>query len=217
MNFGSARRTAFAALTAVAIAPSSPIFAHGSKLGNIVHAHEQTRPVANPGYKAPAPETLGGPFEMLDHTGRTVTDKSYAGKWRLMFFGHAGCREACPVGLDRMTLALEQLGVQAGLIQPLFVDIAMEEPDVKGLTQFVSNFHPSLVGLTGSRAQRLNMMRTFKIQRQYAHEGYGIKETGPRIDHSTYFFLIDPQGTTRTFFYHTLTPEQMVNTLRKYL
>lgn len=188
-------------------------WAHGA----IVH-EETTAVPADPGYEPPPPASLGGqPFALTDHTGRAVTDATFKGQWRLMFFGFAGCREACPTGLDRMTLALQELGATGDRIQPMFIDLDFAGPDLKGLAQFVGNFHPRLLGLTGDRGQMYTILRDFKVRRQMKHAAQGKKETGPRIDHSTYFFLVDPDGKTRTYFYHNLTPAEMAAHIRRYL
>lgn len=178
---------------------------------------EGTSAVPNPDYVPPAPETLGGPFELIDHTGRKVTDVSFRGQWMLMFFGFAGCREACPLALEHMAQSLENLGEKANGVQPLFVDLDFAGPDLRGLAQFVSHFHPRLLGLTGNRRQMYNVLRNFQIRREIKHGGQGKRETGPRIDHSTHFFLVDPSGNTRTYFYHTLTPAEMAAHMRRYL
>jgi cytochrome oxidase Cu insertion factor (SCO1/SenC/PrrC family) len=185
--------------------------------GTVVHEETKAVPV-DPGYEAPAPASLGGkPFTLTDHTGRTVTDATFKGRWRLMFFGFAGCREACPAGLDRMALALQELGPAGERIQPLFVDLDFAGPDLKGLAQFVGNFHPRLLGLTGDRRQMYDILRDFRVRREIKHAAQGKKETGPRIDHSTTFFLVDPDGRTRTYFYHTLQPAEMAAHIKKYL
>jgi protein SCO1/2 len=113
-----------------------------------------------------------------------------------------------------MTAALEALGEEADHVQPLFVDVSMEEPDVTGLAQFVSNFHPKLVGLTGTRTQTFAAVRNFKVRREYAMTNYSSKETGLRLNHTTYFYLVDPKGLTRAYFYHNLEPERMALTMR---
>ena len=198
-----------------AFSMSAPAFAHEG------HAHAPVGDIeASPQvyYKAPPPpETLGRPFELMDHHGQTVTNASYAGKWLLIFFGFTGCREACPTGLVTMASALEVLGEDADRVQPLFVDVSMEEPDISGLAQFVSNFHPKLVGLTGTRAQTFATVRDFKIRREYAMANYSKKETGPRINHTTYLYLVDPDGVTRAYFDHTVAPERMALTMRLHM
>jgi cytochrome oxidase Cu insertion factor (SCO1/SenC/PrrC family) len=149
----------------------------------------------------------------MDHNGQAVTNASYPGKWLLVFFGFTGCRESCPTGLENMTAALEALGADAEQVQPLFIDVSMEEPDIAGLKQFVSNFNPRLVGLTGTRAQTFAAVRDFKVRREYAMTNYSSRETGLRINHTTYFYLVDPQGVTRAYFYHNLPPERMALTM----
>jgi cytochrome oxidase Cu insertion factor (SCO1/SenC/PrrC family) len=168
-------------------------------------------------HDGPAAQTLGGSFELVDHTGSTVTERSFRGQWMLIFFGYTGCREACPTGLVTMTKALEVMGPDADRVQPLFIDFSPEEPDLKGLAQFVDNFHPRLIGLTGTRIQISDAIRQFKIRREFKAANYSSKETGRRIDHTTYFYLIDPEGRTRAYFHHRRAPEEMAASIRRYV
>lgn len=201
-------------LLAVALALTSAAQAHQGR-GVVIHEGASARP-AQPGYEPPPPETLGGPFELIDHKGQKVTDATWRGKWMLMFFGFAGCREACPTGLESMAQALEDLGPAADNVQPLFVDIDFAGPDLRGLTQYIGNFHPRLVGLTGNRRQMYAMLRNFQVRREIKHQAQGKRETGPRIDHTAYFYLIDPTGKTRTYFQHSLPPAQMAAIIKKH-
>jgi protein SCO1/2 len=174
---------------------------------------ERTEPK---GYRPPDVKTLGGPFELTDPKGQTVTQDSFPGKWILLTFGFPGCRESCPIALDSLSKALEIMGPEAEALQTLFVDISMDrKPDHKAMAQFVSNFHESIVGLSGTRAQVSAMVRNYKIRREYGHVMVSTRETGPRIDHSTFVFVIDPQRRTRSFFYHDLPAEKMVDHIRK--
>ncbi len=174
---------------------------------------ERTEPK---GYRPPDVTTLGGPFALTDPNGRTVTQDSFPGKWILLTFGFPGCRESCPIALDSLSKALELMGPEADAVQTLFVDISMDrKPDHKAMAQFISNFHESVVGLSGTRAQVSAMVRNYKIRREYGHVMVSARETGPRIDHSTFIFMIDPQRRTRSFFYHDLPAEKMVEQIRK--
>jgi protein SCO1/2 len=113
-----------------------------------------------------------------------------------------------------MHKVLDALGPDVDRIQPLFVDFSLEQPDLKGLAQFVSNFHPKLLGLTGTRAQTFAAVRQFRVRREFMHGNDSIKETGLRIDHTTYFYLIDPDGLTRAYFYHDQPVEKIVEAMR---
>ena len=161
----------------------------------------------------PSPEMLGRPFEMMGHNGQTVTNASYLGKRLLVSFGFTRCRESCPVGLENMTAALDALGADAEQVQPLFIDVSTEERDSAGLKQFVSNFHPKLVGHTGTRAQTFSAVRECKVCREYAMTNYSSRETKLRINPATYFCPVDPQGVTRAYLYHNLPLERMALTM----
>jgi cytochrome oxidase Cu insertion factor (SCO1/SenC/PrrC family) len=194
---------------------ASASFAHERHRGVLLGEKESSKQVYQK--EPPAPQTLGRPFELMDHNGRAVTNASYSGKWLLIFFGFTGCRESCPTGLVNMAAAMDALGPDTDEVQPLFVDVSMEKPDIAGLAQFVSNFHPKLVGLTGTRAQTFAVVRDFKVRREYAMTNYSAKETGPRLNHTSYFYLVDPEGVTRAYFYHNLSPERMALTMRLHL
>ena len=205
-------------LAAVAmLVTAAPAYAHSKGKGVVVEEEHTVTPYKDDGYaiKPPEPQSLGGDFELEDTSGNTVTRETLKGKWSLIYFGYPSCREACPTALENMTQALIQMGSEAEAVQPLFIDFSMEKPDPKGVAQFVSNFHPKLKGLVGSRAQIFTLLRLFKVRRDYGNEFYSTKETGPRIDHTTYFYLVDPSGVTRTYFYHTLTPDKMAAAMRE--
>lgn len=203
---------ATACLAVLASAPTA--LAHGSRYPIL---KEDSKIIRSHTVKPDDPSELGGPFTMTDHTGRVVTDQTFHGQWSLFFFGYTGCREACPLGLEHITQALQLMGTDGDRIQPVFIDVGMEPPDKKGLAQFVSNFHPRLLGLAGTRAQTYEIVRHYKIRREYMATNYSKKEFGPRIDHTTYIFMVDPQGRTRGYFHHALPPDQMVTFIRKHL
>ncbi len=212
-TFNTFRRAAIAAMTLWAFG-AADVSAHQGR-GQLMHETAAARP-ADPAYVPPAPETLGGPFELVDHTGRKVTDATFRGNWVLMFFGFAGCREACPIGLESITQTMETLGEASAKVQPLFVDLDFAGPDLTGLAQFVGHFHPKLLGLTGNRRQMYAMLRNFQVRREIKHAVQGAKETGPRIDHTAYIYVIDPAGKTRSYFHHSLPPAEMAAHMKRY-
>ena len=85
---------------------------------------------------------IGGPFELMDHHGRMVTEQDYAGKFLLVFFGYTYCPDICPTTLQTVAVALDALGEGGERVQPLFVsvDSARDTPQV--LAGYVELFHP---------------------------------------------------------------------------
>src|SRR5882672_3065679 len=53
---------------------------------------------------------IGGPFRLIDQNGKTVTDKDYPGRYKLIYFGYSFCPDVCPTTLGVMAQALEKLG-----------------------------------------------------------------------------------------------------------
>ena len=88
--------------------PVSAALAHQPR-GLVLQESFDTEP-AEKGYVPPDPASLGGPFKMVDHTGRVVTQDMLRGKISLMFFGFVGCREACPTAIDKLPALMEELG-----------------------------------------------------------------------------------------------------------
>ena len=99
---------------------------------------------------------IGGPFALTDQNGQAVTERSFAGKYRIMYFGYTFCPDVCPTDVQAIGAAVKKLEASdpalAAKIVPVFVtvDPARDTPAV--LKQFVSAFHPRLVGLTGKGA-----------------------------------------------------------------
>lgn len=202
-----------AALTAVAVAPAlgHDRTSHGVLVG------ETDTVMPDPTYRGPDPATLGGDWDLVDHDGNPVTSKTWRGEWMMVFFGFAGCREICPGALMTMAEALDLMGEEGAAIQPLFIDFSMEEPDYLGLKQFIGNFHPRLIGLTGDRRQTFEVVRKFKVRREYAMTNFSSKETGVRINHTSYVYVINPEGRTSGYFIEALPAQEWVKELHYHM
>src|SRR3954469_23472523 len=97
---------------------------------------------------------IGGPFTLIDQNGKKVTDRDFAGKYRIMYFGYTFCPDVCPTDAQNIGAGLRVLEKSdpalAARIVPIFVSVdpARDTPAV--LKAFVGAFHPRMVGLTGS-------------------------------------------------------------------
>src|SRR6266704_4077281 len=95
-------------------------------------------------------QPVGGPFDLIDHTGRRRTDAEFRGKLVVLYFGYTHCPDVCPTELQAISLALDTLGAAADAVQPLFITVDPERDPPAHLADYVSSFHPRLVALTGS-------------------------------------------------------------------
>ncbi len=162
------------------------------------------------------PIPLGGPFTLVDHQGRERTDKDFRGRFLLVYFGYTNCPNICLSGLQALSEALELLGNKADRVQPLFltVDPARDKP--KNLKRFIKQFHPRLVGLTGSESQVREVASAYRVSRAKV-----ILPDAPKEDylvtHTPNTYLMGPDGTFVTLFPHDTEPEVMAKALGRYL
>src|ERR1700719_4661672 len=92
---------------------------------------------------------IGGPFTLVDQGGKARSDSEFRGKLMIVYFGYTFCPDVCPTDLMAITQALDALGGDAAGVQPIFITIDPER-DTKVLADYVTAFHRSFVGLTGS-------------------------------------------------------------------
>ena len=135
---------------------------------------------------------VGGPFTLTDHTGRKVTDKDYLGKYTLVFFGYTYCPDVCPTELQVMSAALDSLGSKADAIQPIFVTIDPERDTPEVMKQYVLNFHPRLVGLTGTPEEIAAVAKAYRVY--YSRVANNSGPDAYLMDHSSIVYLMDRQG-----------------------
>lgn len=164
---------------------------------------------------------IGGSFELVNHHGQSVSDHDFHGQYLLLFFGYRSCPDICPVTLQVIAEAIDQLSPEDPPSQPIFVSIDPERDTYERLAQYVSLFHPTLIGLTGTAEQIANVTRRYGVYyakvpndgTHHAHEGHGIDDTY-LMDHSTFIYLMDPEGRFVEAFSMHVSPDEIVNTIR---
>ena len=139
--------------------------------------------------------TVGGDFVLTDPAGRKVAWDDFSGKYRMVYFGFANCPAICPTDVLRMSQGLEQFEKQhpdlAAKVQPIFISIDPERDTPAKVGEFVSNFHPRLVGLTGSPEEIAAVAKAFGTSAQKEEPD----ETGfYNVAHSTFVTLYGPEG-----------------------
>lgn len=178
----------------------------------------RTQPVSDiaPAWTVAVPGgvSIGGPFNLVDHNGRPVTDAAYRGRWMLVFFGYTDCPEDCPLTLQKMAIALNALGPLADRIAPLFitVDPARDTPD--RLTTYLANFGARIIGLTGNSEQIAAVAKAYRVYYSPAeHEQSGADLVG----HSTFLYLMNPSGRLDALLRPDISADQLAAALRAQL
>src|SRR5579863_5706997 len=101
-----------------------------------------------PGDYASDTATIGGPFALVTTDGTPVSDRTFRGKWVLIYFGYTYCPDACPTALSNISVALEKLGPEADQLQPLFVTVDPARDTESVMGDYLKSFDRRIVGLT---------------------------------------------------------------------
>lgn len=160
---------------------------------------------------------IGGPFTLTDQDGRRVSDRDFAGRYRLMYFGYSFCPDVCPVDLQKLMAgyaALEKSdpGVTAK-IAPIFVTVDPERDTPAVLKQYVSAFHPKLIGLTGTPAE------IAAVAKEYAIIYSKVQQPGASaylVDHSRIVYLFGPKGEPIALIPEDGKPDQIAAELKRW-
>ncbi|CAN1541835.1 Copper chaperone SCO1/SenC [Rhabdaerophilaceae bacterium] len=178
---------------------------------------------------------FGGPFSLIDHTGRRVSDTDYRGRYMLVYFGFTRCTDTCPVDMPMIVAAMDRLGSRAAVLQPLFITVDPEDTAAK-LKDYVTAFHPRLIGLTGSEEELSAVARAYRVHRRklllpgevvtppqqhtrHPHSDHRHAQHGARftIDHGSLTYLMGPDGAFLTLLPHNTGIDRRVDVLGRYL
>lgn len=160
------------------------------------------------GMLSPRPGALvGGPFKLVDQTGKPVDESLLNGKWSVVFFGFTYCPDVCPTTLQVMGQAQERLGPKARDVQFIFVSVDPERDTPAQMATYLDNdvFPKGTIGLTGTPAQTAAAAKAYRVF--YEKQG-----TGPDylINHSTPSYLMNPKGRFDRVLPFGIGPDEVV-------
>lgn len=151
--------------------------------------------------------TIGGPFELVDETGKTVTDKDVITGPTLVYFGYTFCPDVCPLDNARNAEAITILEEDMGkIVTPIFISIDPERDTPDVMAEFTDIMHPRMLGLTGTPEQTKAASKAYHTYFKKQEEGdpeYYL------VDHSTQSYLVFPEHGFVEFFRRDETPEGM--------
>jgi len=130
-------------------------------------------------------------FMLTSHMGSRVSLSDYKGKLVIVLFGYTHCPDVCPTQLSDMQKLLEKLGDKAKQVQVLFITFDPERDTPKVLKEFLTFFHPTFVGLTGTKKEIAAVARQYKAQ--YIKRK-SLSRPGYFFGHSSAVYLIDQEG-----------------------
>jgi protein SCO1 len=154
---------------------------------------------------------IDGHFRLTTSAGRAVTDRSFPGKWLLVYFGYTFCPDACPTALNALATALDELGPLAAGVQPIFITVDPERDTAQVVADYVKAFDPRIVGLTGAPTQIAAAAKEFRVY--YKVRPLGNNEYA--IDHSSFIYVVNPRGQVVELLTGNLPGHSMAQELRR--
>lgn len=151
--------------------------------------------------------TIGGPFELINEAGKTVTDKDVITGPSLVYFGYTFCPDVCPLdnirNVDAVAILEENM---SKIVTPIFISIDPERDTPEVMAEFTDNMHPRMVGLTGTLEQTKAASKAYRTYFKKQEDG------DPEfylMDHSTQTYLMFPEHGFVEFFRRDETAEGM--------
>ncbi|OMO85036.1 Copper chaperone SCO1/SenC [Corchorus capsularis] len=140
---------------------------------------------------------IGGPFSLINHDGKPVTEKDFLGNWNVIYFGFTHCPDICPDELVKLVAAVDKIKEKAGIdIVPVFISVDPERDTVEQVREYVKEFHPKLIGLTGTPEEVRNVARAYRVYYMKTAE----EDSDYLVDHSIVMYLMDPKMEFVKFF-----------------
>lgn len=154
---------------------------------------------------------IGGEWSLVDLDGNLVTNKTFEGKWTLLYFGFARCPDICPSEMFKIAKVMDTLKEKhpeiAKNVVPLFVSVDPARDSLKVLKDYSKDFHPSYIFLTGSPDQVQQMAKKYRV---YVSKADETEEGDYLIDHSIVVYFHDDNGEIADCFTQSMRPVDIV-------
>jgi protein SCO1/2 len=160
----------------------------------------------------PPASAIGGPFQLVAQNGQTVTEKDFLGRPFLVFFGYTHCPDICHATLFEISEILRALGPDAN-VAALFVTVDPERDTPTVMKDYLSNFDPRIVGVSGERAAIDPVLREYRIYSKKAAE----TASDYAVDHTTIVYLMDKNGRFVSSFNIGRKPAEAARDLQRFL
>jgi protein SCO1/2 len=160
-----------------------------------------------------APAAIGGPFQLTDQAGQTVTEQNLKGKPTLIFFGFTHCPDVCPTSLFEISEVLKAMGKDADRVNALFVSVDPERDTAAAMKDYLSSFDPHLKGLTGNPEAVAKVLSAYRVYSKKVP----LKDGDYTMDHTALIYLMDRDGRFVSPFNLKRTPQEAATDLKKHL
>jgi len=162
---------------------------------------------------------VGGPFQLTDQHGKPFSEKDLLDTYSLVYFGFTNCPDICPDELDKMGKVVSAVessqpaSSSLRFVKPIFVSVDPARDSVEQVRRYALDFHPRLVALTGPYADIKAMCKVYRVYFSSPPPTEGADKSAQAedylVDHSIYFYLMDPEGRFVQAFGKSSTAEDV--------
>lgn len=150
---------------------------------------------------------IGGPFELVNGQGETVTDADVITEPTLVYFGYTFCPDVCPFDMSRNAEAVDILAERGYSATPLFISIDPDRDTPQVVDDYAFNMGGKTIALTGSPEQVKAASQAYKTY----YKAHDKSDEFYLVDHSTFTYLVTPEHGFLEFFKRDDTAEQMAD------
>ncbi|KAK1933116.1 SCO1/SenC family protein [Babesia divergens] len=156
---------------------------------------------------------LGGPFTLVDQSGKERSLSDFRGKFVLIYFGFVNCPDICPAEMDKQTQVMSMLDKRFGpVVQPLFITVDPKRDTVDKIAAYKKDYHPRLVAFTGTDSMIRDVAKKFRV---YYNQGIKATDEDYLIDHSIIHYLLDENGEFLEFYGKNMSAKEIADDIGK--
>jgi protein SCO1 len=161
------------------------------------------------------PPPIDGRFDLVDHFGNPVNERSFGNRYLLVFFGFSHCAVVCPRELAKLGAAMERLGPLAECIQPLYITVDPQRDDAGTMQAYVARYPGGFIGLTGTAGQVEAAKKSYRVFAEPVQDANA--RGGYVVPHTAFAYLMAPGGRYATHLPDALGVDAVVERLRAHV
>ena len=165
-------------------------------------------------------------FNLTNHLGSKVSEKSYKGYSKIFFFGFTYCPDICPISANLIANVIDELNseqISTNNIKFFFVTVDPKRDTSERLKEFLEAFNSEIIGLTGSQEELLPVWKDFFVHVEPSidseHQNYldqpdrdiatELEIDNYMVQHTAFYYIFDRKNNLRSILPFGSSIEQM--------